>query len=113
MNLFHVYIVASKQRTLYIGMTGDLIHRIAQHKSGLIEGFTRRYNVNRLVHFEGFTDVRDARAREKQLKGWLRKKKIALIEAENPEWEDLADSIGLPLSATAGASETLASPVKR
>lgn len=98
MESYYVYIVASIQRTLYIGMTNDLPRRIQQHKAGLIPGFTRRYNVNRLVHFEVFTDVRDAQAREHQLKGWTRKKKIALIEAENPEWEDLADRI-LPLSA--------------
>lgn len=100
MHAYYVYIVASIQRTLYIGMTNDLARRVHQHKHGLIPGFTRRYNVNRLVHFEAFTDVRDAKAREHQLKGWTRKKKIALIEAENPEWEDLADRI-LPLSATA------------
>jgi putative endonuclease len=65
-----------------------------------IGGFTSRYNVNRLVHYEAFTDIRDARQREKQLKGWVRRRKIELIEAQNPEWEDLADRIGLPLSAT-------------
>ena len=100
MHTYYVYILASIQRTLYIGMTNDLARRVHQHKHGLIPGFTRRYNVNRLVHFEAFTDVRDAQLREHQLKGWTRKKKIALIEAENPEWEDLSDRI-LPLSATA------------
>ena len=100
MDAYYVYIVASIQRTLYIGMTNDLARRVHQHKHGLIPGFTRRYTVNRLVHFEAFTDVRDAKAREHQLKGWTRKKKIALIKAENPEWEDLADRI-LPLSTTA------------
>lgn len=75
------------------------------HKTCAIPGFTRRYRVNRLMHFEVFTDVRDAQARGAQLKGWTRAKKIALIEAGNLEWEDLADRIGLPLSATARVSE--------
>ena len=100
----YVYILASRSRTLYIGMTNDLRRRLHQHKTGRIEGFTRRYNINRLVHFEAFTDVRDAKKREKQLKGWLRARKIALIEATNPEWEDLADRVGLPLSAVTSAS---------
>jgi putative endonuclease len=90
----------SIQRTLYVGMTNDLPRRIHQHKTGAIPGFTVRYRVNRLVHFEAFTDVRDAKAREHQLKGWVRRKKVALIEGENPEWEDVADRIGLSLTAT-------------
>jgi putative endonuclease len=100
MHTYYVYILASIQRTLYIGMTNELARRVAQHKAGMIPGFTKRYRVNRLVHFEVFTDVRDAKAREYQLKGLTRKKKISRIEAENPEWEDLADRI-LPLSSTA------------
>ncbi|HEY0019292.1 MAG TPA: GIY-YIG nuclease family protein [Longimicrobium sp.] len=102
MHSYWVYIVASLRKTLYIGVTSDLRRRIQQHKSGSIPGFTSKYRVNRLVHFEAFADVNAARAREKQLKGWLRRRKIELIEGENPEWEDLADRIGLPLSATAG-----------
>ena len=98
--MYYVYILASIQRTLYIGFTGDLHRRLHQHKTGAIQGFTSRYRVNRLVHLETFTDVRDAKAREHQLKGWVRKKKIALIEADNPEWDDLADRI-LPLAALA------------
>lgn len=100
MQTFHVYILASIQKTLYIGVTNDLRRRIQQHKTGMIEGFTKTYRVTRLVHFEAFGDADHARAREKQLKGWLRKRKIELIETDNPEWEDLADRIGLPLSAT-------------
>lgn len=103
MDTYHVYILASLRRTLYVGVTNDLRRRLYEHKTGMIQGFTRRYKVNRLVHFEAFTDIHHAREREKQLKGWLRRKKIALIETENPEWEDLADRIGLPLTATAGA----------
>lgn len=88
---------------MYIGLTNDLGRRLHQHKTRQIEGFTRRYNINRLVHFEAFTDVRDAKRREKQLKGWLRAQKVELIEATNPAWEDLADRIGLPLSAVTSA----------
>ncbi|HYW13523.1 MAG TPA: GIY-YIG nuclease family protein [Longimicrobium sp.] len=101
---YHVYILASQGRTLYIGFTNDLRRRIYEHKSGRIPGFTCRYNVIRLVHFEAFTDVRDAKRREKQLKGWRRARKIELIEAQNPEWEDLADRIGLPASAVVGTA---------
>lgn len=101
MPVYHVYILASRSRTLYIGFSNDLRRRVSEHKAGQVPGFTRRYNVNRLVHFEEFSDVRDAKKREKQLKGWLRKRKIELIEAHNPEWEDLADRIGLPASAVA------------
>ena len=88
---YFVYILASKSGTLYTGMTNNLQRRIYQHKNKLIAGFTAKYNVNRLVHYEIFNDVRDAIAREKQIKGWLRKKKIALIEAMNPKWQDLSE----------------------
>ena len=103
MQTYHVYILASITKTLYVGVTNDLRRRVYQHKTGMIPGFTSQYNVNRLVHYEAFTDIRDARQRERQLKGWVRRKKIELIESQNLEWEDFADRIGLPLSATAGA----------
>jgi putative endonuclease len=99
---YHVYILASIHRTLYI-VTGEVLRRIHQHKTRLTPGFTSRYRVDRLVHFEAYGDVRDAKKREKQLKGWRRQRKIDLVEAANPEWEDLADRIGLPLSAVSGA----------
>lgn len=101
MHSYYVYILASIRKTLYTGVTNDLRRRVQHHKTGALGGFTSKYRVNRLVHFESFADVDHARAREKQIKGWIRARKIALIEAENPEWEDLADRIGLPLSATA------------
>jgi putative endonuclease len=104
MSTYHVYILASRSRRLYIGVTNDLRRRIHQHKAGEIAGFTKRYNINRLIHFEAFTDIRDAKKREKQLKGWLRQRKIDLIESHNPGWEDLADRIGLPESAGSAAS---------
>jgi putative endonuclease len=91
MKTYFVYIMTSKTGTLYTGMTNDLERRVSQHKSKLIDGFTSRYNVNRLVYFETFGDVRDAIAREKQIKAWRRSKKIALIESTNPRWVDLSE----------------------
>ena len=87
---YYVYILASYSGTLYIGVTGNLRRRIWQHKQHVIEGFTAKYDVTRLLHFEVYHEVTNAIAREKQLKGWLRKKKIALIETKNPKWEDLS-----------------------
>ena len=84
------YIMASRSHTLYIGVTGDLHKRVYQHKWREHEGFTARYNCDRLVWFERYQDVHLAIAREKELKGWRRAKKIALIEASNPTWEDLS-----------------------
>ena len=78
MHAYHVYILASRHKTLYIGVSNDLRRRVYQHKTGAIPGFTSKYRVNRLVHFEAFADVYLARAREKQLKGWLRSRKIEL-----------------------------------
>jgi putative endonuclease len=88
---FHVYIVTglSRSRVLYIGVTSNLAARIEHHRSGRIEGFTARYRLSKLVYAEAFTYVRDAIAREKQLKGWRRERKIALIEAVNPRWLEL------------------------
>jgi len=88
---YFVYILTSKSGTLYTGITNNLRRRVYQHRHKLIEGFTKKYNVNRLVYFETFGEVRDAIAREKQIKGWLRSKKIALIESTNPRWLDLSD----------------------
>ena len=90
--VYFTYIVASRSRTLYIGMTGDLRTRILQHKGKLHEdGFAATYNCDRLVWFERFVDPSNAIAREKQLKGWTRAKKIALIEKDNPIWNDLSE----------------------
>lgn len=86
-----VYIMASRSRTLYIGVTNDLHRRVEEHKSGLVPGFTQKYRVNRLVYSQLFFAIRDAFAREKQLKGWRRSRKIELIERDNPFWEDLAE----------------------
>ena len=86
-----VYMLASRGAgTLYVGVTSDLRTRVWQHKTGVFDGFTKRYRVNRLVYFEEFHRLRNAINRERELKGWLRKRKVALIEAENPAWVDLA-----------------------
>lgn len=87
---YYVYIVGSVSGTLYIGMTNNLHRRVFEHKFHRIEGFTDRYEVERLLYWESFDDVHRAIGREKQLKGWRRSKKIALIEFHNPQWLDLA-----------------------
>jgi putative endonuclease len=91
---YWVYIVASRTGTLYIGMTNNLYVRVAQHKSGAVEGFSSKYKCDRLVYWESFDDVLKAIDREKQLKGWRRAKKIGLIEFKNPRWADLAEKWG-------------------
>ena len=82
--------MTNKSRTLYTGVTNDLERRVYEHKEKLVAGFTTKYNINRLVYFEVTEDVETAIAREKQIKGWLRTKKIALINSVNPEWRDLS-----------------------
>ncbi len=92
---YNVYILASKKNgTLYTGMTNDLQRRMVEHMKRLIEGFTKRYGVHRLVYYEQTDDVYGAIRREKQIKKWYRKWKIELIELHNPGWNDLADSFG-------------------
>jgi putative endonuclease len=90
---YFVYILSNRSRTLYIGVTNDLVRRIYEHKNKLVEGFTKTYNITQLVYFEETSNVRDAIAREKQLKGWLRAGKLALIEAENPQWKDFGPGL--------------------
>ena len=90
-----VYILANLNRSvLYVGVTSDLVTRVAAHRQGLEpSSFTARYRVDRLVHFDAFEDITVAIQREKQLKGWSRAKKIRLIERDNPLWEDLWDRL--------------------
>lgn len=85
---YYVYILSSLSKTLYGGVTNDLHRRVFEHKAKTIAGFTSKYNITRLVYFEDTERIEDAIAREKQLKGWTRAKKIVLIENTNPEWED-------------------------
>jgi putative endonuclease len=82
--------MTNKSRTLYTGVTNNLERRVYEHKNKLVAGFTIKYNITKLVHYEETNDVHIALTREKQIKGWLRAKKIALIESENPEWKDLS-----------------------
>jgi putative endonuclease len=87
---FYFYVLASRRHgTLYIGVTNDLIRRVYEHRIKAVPGFTKRYAVDRLVYFEIFDDAASAITREKQVKKWRRDWKIALIEAENPDWQDL------------------------
>lgn len=87
---YYVYMLASKTRRLYVGVTNDLERRVWQHRTKAIEGFTSKYNIERLMWYESTSDVMAAIKREKEIKGWRREKKIKLIEAENPGWVDLA-----------------------
>jgi putative endonuclease len=90
MRTYQVYIMASASRVLYTGVTNDIQRRVTQHREKQVPGFSARYNVQELVYLEPFGDIRLAVAREKQIKGWLRIKKIALIESLNPGWRDLS-----------------------
>lgn len=92
---YYVYILTNHPRhtVLYIGVTGDIVKRVWQHKQQLVEGFTKRYNVDKPVYVEEYNDVQNAIGREKQLKGWTRKKKEALINRQNPQWKDLYEEL--------------------
>lgn len=89
---YDVYILTNSfGNVMYIGVTNNLERRLAEHKSGAIEGFTKRYNVHKLVYMESYADINEAIVREKQLKGWRREKKKALVETLNPQWHDLSE----------------------
>jgi len=88
---YSVYILGSLSGTLYIGVTSNLSFRVRQHKEHTFRGFTAKYEVERLLYYETYGEVSKAIAREKQLKGWKREKKIALIERSNPQWKDLSN----------------------
>ena len=90
----YVYILTNAGNTvLYTGVTGNLIKRVYEHKNKMIDGFTKKYNLHKLVYYEALEDIMNAIIREKQIKGWLRRKKIALIGRMNPRWEDLYSKI--------------------
>jgi len=91
MHQYFVYIMTNKSGTLYVGVTNNLERRISEHKNSLIEGFTKKYKINKLLYFEETNDILAAINREKQIKGWRRDKKIALIESVNPMWKDLSE----------------------
>lgn len=91
MKYYYVYILTNRSKTLYTGVTNHLHRRMYEHKQHLVAGFTSKYNITRLVYFEETSDVNAALAREKQIKGWVRAKKVALIESSNAEWRDLSE----------------------
>lgn len=91
---YYVYIMTNKfNRVLYTGVTNDLERRIYEHKNGINKGFTSKYNVNKLLYYEESDDIDSAICREKQIKGWLRKKKVRLIKTTNPTWRDLSENL--------------------
>ncbi len=87
---YYVYIMTSASRNLYVGVTNDLMRRVYQHKTKQIPGFTKKYNITQLAYFEDTDDISAAIAREKQIKGWRRFKKVSLIHSANPTWKDLS-----------------------
>ncbi|OGU14979.1 MAG: excinuclease ABC subunit C [Ignavibacteria bacterium GWB2_35_12] len=91
---YYTYILASKKNgTLYIGVTGNLTRRVYEHKNKMIDGFTKKYSVDKLVYFEMYNDIRNAIEREKNMKKWKREWKIELIEKDNPNWDDLYNTL--------------------
>jgi putative endonuclease len=109
--IYYVYIVASKSRVIYVGMTGFLMARVLRHRAGEGGAFTRKYRVRRLVYYEVFHSVGAAIARETEIKKWRREKKVELIRAKNPTWVDLAEGWGGPavlcVAGKAGSSPPL------
>ena len=94
MSMYYIYILASRKNgTLYIGVTNNLLKRVYEHKNDLVEGFTKKYGIHRLVHYEQVGNVSSAIQREKRLKNWKRRWKIELIERANPDWKDLYDEL--------------------
>jgi putative endonuclease len=93
MKQYYIYILSSKSKILYIWVTSDLIKRVYEHKSKLVEWFTNKYNIDSLVYYESYNDIRNALEREKQLKKWKRQYKIDLINSFNPAWQDLYHNI--------------------
>jgi len=89
---YYIYINTNQRHTvLYIGVTNNLQRRVSEHKNKLVPGFTKKYNVDKLVYYEYFSSINEAIAREKKLKGWIRKRKIELINTKNPEWKELKE----------------------
>ncbi len=88
---YYVYIMTNKSRTLYTGVTNDLMRRVYEHKNKIVQGFTSKYNIQYLVYYESTSSIYVALEREKQIKGWFRAKKIALINSVNPDWKDLSE----------------------
>ncbi|MDZ7716870.1 MAG: GIY-YIG nuclease family protein [Balneolaceae bacterium] len=90
MKRYYVYMMSNTSKMIYTGMTNNLARRVKEHKQKINYGFTSKYNIHQLIYYEEFQDVRKAIAREKEIKGWGRAKKVALIESINPKWKDLS-----------------------
>ena len=90
MKQYYVYMMTNNSKTLYVGVTNNLERRVFEHKKKLVPGFTKKYNITKLVYYDCTSDVNAAIEQEEKIKGWLRSKKIALIESANPNWEDLS-----------------------
>jgi len=88
---YYVYLLTNRSGTLYTGVTNDIQRRLYEHRNKLVEGFTKKYNIDMLVYYEATSDVGEALIREKQIKAWRRSKRIALIESTNPQWRDLSE----------------------
>lgn len=99
---YYVYITTNRSMTLYIGVTNDIERRMNEHKGGVVEGFTSKYNIFTLIYLERCSDVSEAIAREKQIKKWRRSKKLQLIQSLNPRWEDLQRDFSTTLEMTVG-----------
>jgi putative endonuclease len=110
---YHVYVLASRSRVLYTGITSDLMSRVGQHREGKVSSFTAKYRIHRLVYFETFHNVRSAIAREKQIKSWAREKRAEVIQATNPTWVDLAAEWFAPYPRKAGPSASLGMTICR
>jgi putative endonuclease len=92
---YYVYMMTNCSQTIYTGITNDLARRVYEHKNKFATGFTKNYNINILVYYESKSDAFSAIAREKQIKGWVRSKKVSLIESVNPDWKDLSKDFGI------------------
>jgi putative endonuclease len=90
---YYVYILANRHRTIYTGVTNNMVRRLSEHRARRVPGFTARYGLDRLVYCESTSDIRAAIQREKEIKRWVRRKKVALIETTNPYWQDLAEGL--------------------
>jgi putative endonuclease len=112
MQKFYMYILFNPSRTLYVGMTNDLIRRVEEHRGGKVPGFTAQYGLKQLAYYEAYPTAMAAIKREKQIKGWTRAKKIALIETANPHWEDLGKHLKerLPPNAVPDVSQERSGP---
>ncbi len=112
-HIYYAYIMSNRSQNFYVGVTSELRIRVIKHKNGTYEGFTSRYKLDRLVYYETFSQVQSAIRREKQLKGWSRKKKIDLIVSMNPTWRDLSEDWGKPIEPLLKQTERILAEAER